>query len=714
MRRCAAVMIVALLTAPAMGQSFNIDMDVPGAGWGGGTPASSYGGAANQPGVWTPITQMGQTYHLLTGIGLPTSVTLEAVGVAGTFAQNNGLATGDFAKLMEDGLAVPTQDVSLFFHFNGLSPGKYFFYVYGGLTQSGEGQTLVSTLPFIGDQIVGGSLFDENTYFEGISHLRYQINIGDAGATSFRVRTVQGGSNVQGVIVGMQVQKLPPRLYVRAGAPDGGNGRSWNTAYNTIQAALEQIEEWDGVVDEIWVAQGVYYPTTELTQSIAIDLMTGLANIYGGFAGTETSLDQRDPAAHPTILSGNIGGPLPNDNSDTVVRVWDAYGGYGDEPVVLDGFTIMGGSGGHFTGDMGRGAGLEIIGGEALLRNCLFMNNEAADGAAVFSAIGKLTFVNCTFMNNSAASGGGVFANTVIPPNPGPVTRFINCRFHNNDADFRGGAINVVGGTTVLVNCVLTGNACYLDGGAIRATEGAALQLLNCSIVGNSSSALGGGAGGGLSVNSGATATLVNTILWDNHAASAYNGTMQSQLASSGGTITANYTTVQHYFSLLLPGTANNGANPMFLNADGGDGYGGLNDNLRLGAGSPLIDSGSNFGIGQDWGDLDGDGNVSELTPLDLDRNPRRVDDPASPNSGNGTGALVDRGAYEFQPVPVLLGDMDCNGAVNLADVPAMSLALTDPIQYGQVHGCILNGDFTGDGQVNGLDLQGFVSLLVQ
>src|SRR4029079_7726331 len=49
--------------------------------------------------------------------------------------------------------------------------------------------------------------------------------------------------------------------------------------------------------------EGVYVPGALPNNSIA--LKAGVA-IYGGFAGTETDLSQRDWEAHPSVLSGDI------------------------------------------------------------------------------------------------------------------------------------------------------------------------------------------------------------------------------------------------------------------------------------------------------------------------------------------------------------------------------------------------------------------------
>jgi parallel beta-helix repeat protein len=67
-------------------------------------------------------------------------------------------------------------------------------------------------------------------------------------------------------------------------------------------------------------------------------------------------------------------------------------------------------------------------------------------------------------------------------------------------------------------------------------------------------------------------------------------------------------------------------ADPKFANAGAG--------NFQLTAGSPAIDSADSLVSGEQATDILGNG---------------RVDDPATPNSGNPSGSFYDRGAYEYQ-----------------------------------------------------------------
>jgi hypothetical protein len=78
----------------------------------------------------------------------------------------------------------------------------------------------------------------------------------------------------------------------------------------------------------------------------------------------------------------------------------------------------------------------------------------------------------------------------------------------------------------------------------------------------------------------------------------------------------------------------------VFTDPDGPDGFFGTpDDDLRLQAGSPCIDAADNDAV------------PPEVT-IDRDTHPRRVDDPATEDTGN-PGAVgppvVDMGAYEFQ-----------------------------------------------------------------
>jgi hypothetical protein len=85
-------------------------------------------------------------------------------------------------------------------------------------------------------------------------------------------------------------------IFVDASASGNNDGSTWADAFTDLQDALARVET--GVcssVDAIRVAQSTYTPGT--TRSDTFQLVNSIA-IYGGFAGSETALSQRDPAAH--------------------------------------------------------------------------------------------------------------------------------------------------------------------------------------------------------------------------------------------------------------------------------------------------------------------------------------------------------------------------------------------------------------------------------
>lgn len=80
--------------------------------------------------------------------------------------------------------------------------------------------------------------------------------------------------------------------------------------------------------------KGTYFSASGTDRDSTFQLVDRVA-VYGGFAGTETSLSERDWAANVTVLSGDIGTAVESDNS------YHAVTGNGTNvTAVLDGFTI--------------------------------------------------------------------------------------------------------------------------------------------------------------------------------------------------------------------------------------------------------------------------------------------------------------------------------------------------------------------------------------
>ena len=82
-------------------------------------------------------------------------------------------------------------------------------------------------------------------------------------------------------------------VYVNAAATAGGDGTSWEKAYQQIQPAIGDAKAKGG--GEVWVAKGTYAPNIT---------MQSFVHIFGGFAGTETVRDQRNNVTNKTIVDG--------------------------------------------------------------------------------------------------------------------------------------------------------------------------------------------------------------------------------------------------------------------------------------------------------------------------------------------------------------------------------------------------------------------------
>lgn len=129
--------------------------------------------------------------------------------------------------------------------------------------------------------------------------------------------------------------------YVKPAAKGAGNGSSWANASGNLQAMINGR----AATDQVWIAAGTYKPTTGTDRTISFSMKAGV-NIYGGFAGSETSLSQR-PAVNlttpsNTILSGDIDNS-PANNSGNGYHIISNPPGLTTSSV-LDGFVITGGN----------------------------------------------------------------------------------------------------------------------------------------------------------------------------------------------------------------------------------------------------------------------------------------------------------------------------------------------------------------------------------
>ncbi|MBI4717085.1 MAG: S8 family serine peptidase, partial [Planctomycetes bacterium] len=400
-------------------------------------------------------------------------------------------------------------------------------------------------------------------------------------------------------------------FYVDASAPAGGDGRSWASAFRTLTAALEAASAGCGPGIEIWVAEGIYTPgDAGGSRAASFELVSGV-EVYGGFAGSETLLEERRVREHVTVLSGDLAGDdgtLPGargENSYHVVRGTDA-----DRTARLDGFII--------TAGLADGPG------------------EDADGAGLLAVTGAPRIVQCTFVDNLAAGHGGAAA-------CGGRTDFVNCLFVGNHADGHGGAVYLPSGGARFTNCVFSGNSADGSGGALRHVTGNP-QVFGCTIGDNLAQGAGGGiysgdaaAVGGRESAIPSFVEVVNSILWGNRAG---GGSVGGQAGQFSADVPSFWYSCVEGPAADLGGEGNIQADPFFVDPLGSDGQIGTpDDDLRLAPGSPAIDAGINDVV---------DGTVPDLAGQE------RVQ-----------FCRVDMGAYEAPT----FADCDGSGSADACDV---------------------------------------------
>jgi len=195
-----------------------------------------------------------------------------------------------------------------------------------------------------------------------------------------------------------------PVVYVRAGATGAGDGTSWTDAYPELRLALQAVVP----PVELWVAEGTYVPTTDTDRTATFRLISGIA-LYGGFAGTEITRDERDWQVNLTVLSGEIGNP--SDLSDNACHVITGSGT--DSTAVLDGFSVTGGRAASCT--LNRGGGMLNEAGSPSVRQVRFYANVAGAGGGMYNINGSAPQLqNVAFEGNSVGSGGGVLGTMIV------------------------------------------------------------------------------------------------------------------------------------------------------------------------------------------------------------------------------------------------------------------------------------------------------------
>lgn len=275
--------------------------------------------------------------------------------------------------------------------------------------------------------------------------------------------------------------------YVDDDAPPGGDGRSWDTAFNNPQDAAALVDI--GYVRTLRVAQGIYHPTgPDGDRTISFRLLSGTEWIggYAGFGAPDP--DARDPAIYKSSLSGDLNdndGPEFANNGENSLHVLAVQ--YADPTTMIDGFCIMAGNADGF-GQHGEGGGGYVEGGSPTLVNCAFTGNAAAvRGGALHILDSQPTVSAGTFNDNAAGDYGGAAYGS------DSVLTLADCDFAANTSGYGGGALMFLRSSVTLTRCTLTQNSSDSYGGALYALW-CGLSADDCTFADNMATERSGGA----------------------------------------------------------------------------------------------------------------------------------------------------------------------------------------------------------------------------
>lgn len=344
-------------------------------------------------------------------------------------------------------------------------------------------------------------------------------------------------------------QMLSTRIrYVKPVATGTGDGSSWENASGNLQNMIDELAKNNpqNLPGEVWVAAGTYVPQVQVisgTTYSASFLMRDGISVYGGFAGDESSKQEREVGKIPwnfvnkTILEGsyyehsktswnesNHKWTLTSDSRHVVFfspLPSEGKSGF-DKSTILNGVTIRGGyaQGGEGVADFmtERGAGV-YMGINATLEKCIVTENSSTgNGGAVYMYGGRV--MNSLIYNNNADGDGGA----VYVDNAGIV---LASMLTNNSANNGSGAYLAHTGNwtdgkphpeyLILSTSVVSNNTSRLNGAVYCAKGGVLMQNTitnnDCPTATDNTSA-NASQSGGLYVDS--YGLVINSVLWNN------------------------------------------------------------------------------------------------------------------------------------------------------------------------------------------------------
>lgn len=378
----------------------------------------------------------------------------------------------------------------------------------------------------------------------------------DKGDNDYYDQNVYGSEDMAGnprisgdrISVGAyEYQYLPATRirYVKPTATGTGDGSSWDNASGDLQKMIDDLADNNvsQQAGEVWVAAGTYKPQSQLISgmnySASFRMRDGIS-VYGGFAGNETSKQERAKGTMPwdftnvTVLeAAYYESKLAWTNSKWTVGsdsrhvVWFApMSGESDftRITTLDGVTVQGG---YAQGNTGLddfktdcGGGVYMDGANAYLSNCIVRENYATgNGGGVYLKNGRVQ-TSLIYNNNADADGGAVYVE-----NRGLVYRSM---LTNNSA-LNGAGVYLYNGAEagsddpdhpeylILSTCVVSNNT-VRGNGAVYCDKGGVLMqntiTNNECVTATDATDVNASQTGGIYVDE--YALVLNSVLWNN------------------------------------------------------------------------------------------------------------------------------------------------------------------------------------------------------
>ena len=351
-------------------------------------------------------------------------------------------------------------------------------------------------------------------------------------------------------------------------------GYSWAEAYASPSLALTSVH-WSKPC-QFWVRAGTY--------SDAIATVTSHA-LYGGFAGTEQSLSERDPKTNLVVFSGGLGGGATIDGVKLINNtLYSSGNGMDDTERFL---TLR-----HVTLSGAQVAAYNV-------RVLIEDSNVAGIYRAIRASMGADLTVRRSRITGVSGSALAISSGATAVVED---SLFIDSSF--NDA----GVFDVQDGKLDLINSVVAQNQATMSFSPIFSVKPGVVTISNSTIVDNTTKS-GLQVGPAVVISGASDVQVINSILWAN------SGPV---LTPVNAPLIIRSSIVQGGFT----GTGNLSAAPTFVGI-GSDPY-------RLAASSNGIDA------------ADGDRAPSH----DL-MGAARFDAPVT-NTGSGIPSYADMGAYEW------------------------------------------------------------------